>query len=210
MRDEKGRFRKGFNGFWLGRKHTKKSKLKISKSKLGAVSPRKGLKLTEDIKKRMGLSKIGKHYSPKTEFQRGHEPWNKGVNYTDEAREKLRQAYFKNPRSLEKLKEYSLKGAQVLSLRKETSIEKKVYEELKKRGILFERQKLINGKFLVDAYIPSLNLIIECDGDYWHGLERVKKKDKAENAYLTKCGYKLLRLSEAEINNGIFKERLVN
>jgi len=91
-----------------------------------------------------------------------------------------------------------------------TSIEKKVYEELKIRGLLFEKQKVINGKFLVDAYIPKLNLVIECDGDYWHSLDRVKKKDKAENAYLTKCGFNLLRLSEKEINNGSYKERLVS
>jgi len=89
-----------------------------------------------------------------------------------------------------------------------TSIEKKVYNELKVRGLLFETQKLINGKFLVDAYIPKLNLIIEADGDYWHGLEDVKKHDKAKNAYLTKCGYNLLRLTGTEINNGNFKNKL--
>jgi len=36
------------------------------------------------------------------------------------------------------------------------------------------------------------------------------KKDKAENAYLKKCGYELLRLPEEEINSGKFVERLVN
>ena len=90
-----------------------------------------------------------------------------------------------------------------------TSIEKKVYDYLVLKGIIFERQKLINGKFIVDAYIPSLNLIIEADGKYWHTLDRVVKKDKAENAYLTKCGFKMLRLGEDEINSGKFKERMV-
>ena len=89
-----------------------------------------------------------------------------------------------------------------------TSIEKKVYEELKVRGLLFEKQKLINGRFLVDAFIPSFNLVIEADGGYWHSLPRVIKKDKAENAYLTKCGYNLLRLTETEINNGQFKIKI--
>ena len=93
-------------------------------------------------------------------------------------------------------------------LKEPTSIEKKLYDELKRRGILFETQKLINGKFLVDAYIPSLNLIIEADGNYWHSLDRVVKKDKAENAYLKKCGYNLIRMSETEINNNSFKGRL--
>lgn len=69
-------------------------------------------------------------------------------------------------------------------------------------------QYKVNNKFLVDAYIPSLNLIIEADGNYWHTLPKIINKDKAENAYLTKCGYKLLRLSEDEINNGSFRNKL--
>jgi len=95
-------------------------------------------------------------------------------------------------------------------IKKPTSIEKKLYEELKNRKLFFEPQKPINNRFIVDAYIPSLNLIIEADGDYWHSLPKVAHKDKAENAYLTKCGFNLLRLSETEINNGSFKERMVS
>ena len=89
-----------------------------------------------------------------------------------------------------------------------TSIEKKLYEELKSRGILFEKQRLINGHFIVDAYIPSLNLVIEADGDYFHSREDVKKHDKAKNAYLTKCGFGLLRLWGTEIRDDSFKEKL--
>jgi very-short-patch-repair endonuclease len=40
-------------------------------------------------------------------------------------------------------------------------------------------------------------------------MDRVQKKDKAENAYLAKCGFNLVRLSEEEIKSGKFKERLV-
>ena len=86
---------------------------------------------------------------------------------------------------------------------KPTSIEKKVYKKLKELGILFEQQKLIGNKFYVDAYIPSLNLIIEADGDYWHSLPKVKNKDKYENIFLKRRGYNLIRLSEEEINNNI-------
>lgn len=89
-----------------------------------------------------------------------------------------------------------------------TSIETKLYQELKDRGLLFEKQKLINGKFLVDAYIPSLNLIIEADGNYWHAQERAIIRDAQENKYLPKAGFRLLRLTETEINNGSFKEKL--
>lgn len=41
------------------------------------------------------------------------------------------------------------------------------------------------------------------------GVKGKRGKDKAENAYLTKCGYNLIRLTEEEINSGEFKERLV-
>ena len=90
-----------------------------------------------------------------------------------------------------------------------TSIEKKVYDYLILKGIIFEKQKLINGRFVVDAYIPSLNLVVEADGGYWHNMDEIIKKDKAENAYLRKCGFKLLRLKEDEIKSDEFKERLV-
>lgn len=115
-----------------------------------------------------------------------------------------------NKRTLEEYRAMGLKGLLVQQNSKQpTSIEKTLYDYLLLKGILFERQHLVNGKFLVDAYIPSLNLVIEADGKYWHGLDRVMKKDKAENAYLKACGFKMVRLTEAEINSGEFKERLV-
>lgn len=104
----------------------------------------------------------------------------------------------------EKRIEVAIMGRKALGeMKGPTSIEKKVYDELKQRGILFETQKLINGKFLVDAYIPSLNLIIECDGEYWHSFEASKKKDKAENAYLKACGYQLVRWNGKDINKNV-------
>lgn len=89
-----------------------------------------------------------------------------------------------------------------------TSIEKKVYDELKMRGLLFEMQKIIDNKYIIDAYIPNLNLIIEADGDYWHSFEHIKKKDKNRDIYLKSKGFDILRLTEKEINNGNFKMKL--
>lgn len=94
--------------------------------------------------------------------------------------------------------------AKFFSSGKPTSIELKVYNELKRLGILFEKQKLINNKFIVDAFIPSLNLVIEADGDYWHNIETVRRKDKSENAYLTTCGFKVVRIPEHTINESSF------
>ena len=110
------------------------------------------------------------------------------------------------PRDYKKL---GLIGAMEMYKRNPTSIELKVYDKLKELGIIFETQKLINGRFVVDAYIPSLNLVIEVDGNYWHSLDRIIKKDRAENAYLSKCGYGVLRLAEEEVASGKFVERMV-
>ena len=89
-----------------------------------------------------------------------------------------------------------------------TSIECAVYTALTNRGIDYEEQYLINNKFIVDAYIPGRNLVIEVDGDYWHSLEKTVKKDKAENAYLSKCGFNLLRLPEHTIRSGEYLHEL--
>ena len=138
----------------------------------------------------------------------------KGRKLSEETRKKISlsqiRAKKRNKKPASFYREIGLMGVQKQqNNKKPTSIEKKVYDELKRRGFLFEKQKLINGKFLVDAYIPRLNLIIECDGNYWHSLDKVKKKDKAENAYLKTCGFNLLRLSESEVKDNSFKERLL-
>ena len=50
------------------------------------------------------------------------------------------------------------------------------------------------------------------NGSYWHSLDRVMKKDKAENAYLKKCGYKVIRIPEKQVPNfstsSLFSEKL--
>jgi len=125
----------------------------------------------------------------------------KGKKLSEELKRRIKPSF-------EACRKGGLASRKILAERNPTSIEKIVYEALKEMGFIFETQKLINGKFLVDAYIPSLNLVIEADGKYWHELDHIKKKDKAENAYLTKCGYNLLRLSEKEILNNKFIERI--
>lgn len=153
--------------------------------------------------KKIGLSgcpkgnknRLRKKHSLKTrnkisESKKGKKAWNKGKKMSVNQKEKLREC--------------AMKRLTTQQSEKPTGIEIKLYKELKARHLLFETQKLINKRFLVDAYITKLNLVIEADGDYWHNLDRVKKKDKAENAYLAKCGYDMIRLSEEEINNGNF------
>lgn len=171
----------------------------------------------------MGFTKGHPQYSS-IRFGKGHVPWNKGKTSPLITKEKHWSWKGGKPNCLdcskplstykskrcrlhaalvkkEQLRASGIKGYLVQDrTRKPTSIETKVYEELKKTGYLFETQKVIGGKFIVDAFIPKLNLVIEVDGSYWHSLDRIIKKDKAENAYLAKCGYKVLRIPENKVS----------
>lgn len=193
-----------------GRTHFKNGCIPWNKDKFGYSTSRKGQKHTPETIKKISLSRQGKNLGNTHGFIKGQTSWNKGKIdvYSKESREKMSKSRKgKYPKSYY-AKLGAISTAKQNKIKEPTSIEKKVYNELKLRGLLFETQKLIKGKFVVDAYIPSLNLVIEADGDYWHSLEENKNRDKSKNAYLSTCGYNLLRLSETEINDGSFKNKL--
>jgi len=207
--------RKGAQVAWnKGRSPSLETRQKMSEAQKGKKKP----PFTEEHKRHIRENHkgmLGKKVSEETkrkmsESHKGNKCFWYGKKMTLKQRNVLSKTHLGYKQSEEHIIKKNISLLNFFKSKQPTSIEKKVYDELKACHLLFEKQKLINGKFLVDAYIPSLNLVIEADGNYWHSLDRVVKKDKAENAYLTKCGYNLLRLSETEINNGSFKERIVN
>jgi len=72
---------------------------------------------------------------------------------------------------------------------------------LKEIGIEFQEQVLMFNKFLVDVLIPSKNVIIQWDGEYWHTKPKRVLLDKSQDSYLKQCGYKVLRITDKEIKN---------
>lgn len=74
---------------------------------------------------------------------------------------------------------------------------------LKEIGVEFQEQVLMFNKFLVDVLIPSKNIIIQWDGEYWHTKPKRVLLDKSQDAYFKKCGYKVLRITDKEIKNNI-------
>lgn len=112
----------------------------------------------------------------------------------------------------EKWKLKSVYKANIIQCNKKglNKLEKKGNEILNRLNIKYETQYLINNKICVDVFIPEKNIIIQWDGNYWHGknkkyeeLEpRIKKRvdlDKSQDEYLKKCGYIVLRFWENEI-----------
>jgi very-short-patch-repair endonuclease len=71
-----------------------------------------------------------------------------------------------------------------------TSIERSVRDVLNTLGESYIFQYPI-GRYTVDFYLPDRNLIIECDGEYWH---RDKSRDDLRDANLRDFGYYIVHI----------------
>jgi len=81
-----------------------------------------------------------------------------------------------------------------------TSIEQPIADLLKEYQIPFKHNTKV-GRYFPDFIINS-NVIIECDGEYWH---RDKHKEKKRDDYLMKKGYQVFHLSGKEITKNASK-----
>ena len=79
-----------------------------------------------------------------------------------------------------------------------TAIEIAVGKALDVLGAAYESQKVI-GRCIVDYYLPEHNMVIECDGHYWHSLPKNKARDDRRDAWLRSQGYTVVRLTEEAI-----------
>jgi very-short-patch-repair endonuclease len=86
-----------------------------------------------------------------------------------------------------------------------SSLERTVAVLLETLGIVYEAQKRI-GRYYADFYVPSKQLVIECDGEYWHSQQVAH--DAKRDAFMRSQGYTVLRLSEQSIRTGTYVERL--
>lgn len=90
---------------------------------------------------------------------------------------------------------------------KPSGLEKRLHKILDDLGVSFEYAVLIKPKFVVDVRIGRL--IIEADGEYWHGhpryeplterQERQQARDTARNKYLAACGYFVERIWDRDV-----------
>ena len=96
---------------------------------------------------------------------------------------------------------------------KDTSIEIKIQNYLKELNIEFftHHYVSIEHAYQCDILVPALNLVIECDGDYWHKYPIGTDIDHIRTKELIQKGFKVLRLWEHEIKEMTvqnFKERV--
>ncbi|MCG7345320.1 endonuclease domain-containing protein [Sporosarcina sp. ACRSL] len=124
----------------------------------------------------------------------------------DESMKKLHEghkAFFSTPEGKQLRVKNGVKSAALFRDGRRTSIEIKMAEELERRGIKFIEQFNLDNIFVPDFYLPEYRIIVECDGDYWHNLPSVIKKDNRKNAYYKSRNYSYFRFWEHEINTDV-------
>ena len=172
------------------------------------------------FKKRYVPLNKGKKCPQISNANKGRAIWNKGVTKeTDERIMKSSERMFgnNNPMKDQKIsmkvskaltgkkysmEEYPNKGTRgfVVPL-EDTKIEVKIQNFLKELGIDFFTHQYINikHKYRCDILIPSMNMVIETDGDYWHKYPIGTEIDHIRTKELIEKGFKVLRLWEREI-----------
>jgi len=219
--------RKLVNGM-KGKKMTQKQKDKMSKVKKELCKNPDFFIYSKEFKEKANKKK-------KEKYAKGiFKAWNKDrtglVKKTKEEKKKLKErmilawknknSKYNSEETKQKIRESTINQLKNnLFLHSNTKIEILMKKELSERKINFNHQFNFNNKFCVDFAIPQEKIIIETDGDFWHSnpdyLKKHKKiskiqihnmkKDKAENAYIKACGWKLFRFWETDINADVSK-----
>jgi len=107
------------------------------------------------------------------------------------------------------LMDASIKGFEkIFSPNGDTSLEIKLYSMLESEGIPFKKKYHIGYK-IYDAYLPTHNVLIEIDGDFWHrpSLEECRYEfqkesfhnDRKKEDLAKKHNIRLIRIKEKQI-----------
>jgi very-short-patch-repair endonuclease len=178
FKKNKAPWNKGKTGL---QKHSEETKEKMSKAHKG--------KNIEHLKK-IGFKKNDSRRSP-------GKPFVKGYKHSEESKQKMR----KPKTEAHRLKIKENRKYQILPV-KDTSIEVKIQNFLKELWVdYFTHQYMkIEHGYQCDILIPSMNLVIECDGDCWHKYPIGREIDHMRTNELLEKGFKVLRLWEFEIN----------
>ncbi len=116
----------------------------------------------------------------------------------------------KVPKTPTQKKAYIEKQAKKMS-KNLTGPEKKMVKIFKALKIIFEPQKIVHGK-IFDFYIPSVNLLVESDGDYYHAYDktylemnemqrRSVRNDSDKDVIAVGLGYGIIRFWEHDLND---------
>lgn len=151
----------------------------------------------------------------------GIKSWNNGLNkFTDkrimqysEKVSKSKKLEWLSKSDEEKDKIIRRLNDAMIQNKKPTKIENKIEDYIKSLNINYKKNYRV-GRFLVDFYLLDYNLVIECDGDYWHSnpkfydsknLDKIqiknKDRDNRKEKLLNENEINFIRLWEHDIHN---------
>jgi len=123
-----------------------------------------------------------------------------------------------NPEAAKANRKKKLQAKANKMAKKMTEPERVFAKMMKELGVEIQLQKVV-GKKIFDFYIPSKNMIVEVDGDYWHANPliyenkelnktqlRNQKNDKYKETLAKGNGYKFERVWEYDLKNN-YKEQ---
>lgn len=184
---------------WMkGRVHTPEALLQQRIAKLGNTF-RRGQTNTLEQNRKISLAKKGKPSSFK------------GKKHNAESNQKNREKHIGNknklgkklnPESINKIKK--ARALQIFPLT-DTKPERIVQIALSLNSITYKKHKMINSDGFyhqVDIFLEP-NICIEIDGDYWHNLPKVIKRDEEINHNLHELGFNVYRFWESEVKKDV-------
>ena len=171
---------------------TKEERKKLIKEKFSNENhPNFGKHISEQHKMTLRLSKLGKKLNKETI-------------------EKIKNNHLKE----ENIIKFKERRKKMITPKKDSSIEIKIQKFLKQLNIEFFTHQYMNIEhgYQCDILVPSMNLVIECDGDYFHGNTSIfnesnlnerqinqKIRDNLRTKELIEKGYKVFRIWENKI-----------
>ena len=191
----------GVNNPFYGKHHSNETKEKISKANKGHIAWNRGMMASKELKRRLSEAHKGIIVSEETrkkmsKVRKGHKFSKEHNKKISEARKRWWKSISKEQRR--KITENGIAAAQQVN---PSSIEKAIWKVLDILKIDYKIQYKIS-KWIVDIYIPNRNLIIECNGTYWHNYKIFPEKKIRDNSlqnYAKINNYKLVWLWENEI-----------
>lgn len=164
-------------------------RLRISKALRGKPKSEEHRKSMREVVYQRGV-KPGYKQSLETRLRRSAAlkgrkcgPGNKGWHHTPETRKKMSRS------AALRMRNTKTEG---------TSIEIAVGEVLSSLELYHVPQELIRN-YVVDFLLPDWNLVVECDGDFWHGRPGKRETDEKRDLELRSLGYEVVRLPESQI-----------
>ncbi len=160
---------------------------KMAKSKLGKPSPLRGIPLSEETRKKISTSQIGKIVSNYTRQKMsaskvGCKSWNNGIHYSVERRKEMSECAKIAMHRPEVRKRHieSLMSSQWLKVKTDKG-QLELIEKWNKLGFQFHPNYPLKGNdflYYLDGYDPILNVVLEYDGAYhFRKSNDIKRKD---------------------------------